>query len=191
MFIVDWFWGALYALGLWQKKAKILFLGLDNAGKTTLLQMLKDDRLKIHYPTFHPNTEELTLGSIKFTTYDLGGHTQARKIWNEYFTTADAIVFLVDCADRERLLESKEELNGLLSNDVLAKIPFLVLGNKIDLPEACSEEDLRGNLGLIHTTGKGNVSSTDANFRPIEVFMCSVVQRQGYGEGFKWIAQYL
>lgn len=104
----------------------------------------------------------------------------------------DAIVFLVDCADHERLVESKVELESLLRDEQVASSPILVLGNKIDKPNAVSEDQLKWHLGIQHLcTGKGEVARSDLASRPVEVFMCSVLRRQGYGEGFRWLSQYL
>uniref|UniRef100_A0A2K5EAA6 small monomeric GTPase n=1 Tax=Aotus nancymaae TaxID=37293 RepID=A0A2K5EAA6_AOTNA len=159
-FIFDWiysgFSSVLQFLGLYKKTGKLVFLGLDNAGKTTLLHMLKDDRLGQHVPTLHPTSEELTIAGMTFTTFDLGGHVQARRVWKNYLPAINGIVFLVDCADHERLLESKEELD-VISDETLSNF----------------------------------VSLKELNARPLEVFMCSVLKRQGYGEGFRWMAQYI
>ncbi|XP_057785590.1 GTP-binding protein SAR1A-like [Salvia miltiorrhiza] len=193
MFLLDWFYGLLAALGLHQKEAKILFLGLDNAGKTTLLHMLKDERLMQHQPTQYPTSAELSIGKIRFKAFDLGGHQIARRVWKDYYAKVDAVVYLVDASDKERFAESKKELDALLSDDALASVPFLILGNKIDLPSAASEDELRFFIGLNDglTTGKGRVSVDGCNIRPLEVFMCSIVRRMGYGDGFRWMSQYI
>ncbi|PIC35203.1 hypothetical protein B9Z55_014632 [Caenorhabditis nigoni] len=205
-FLWDWFSGVLNMLGLTNKKGKLVFLGLDNAGKTTLLHMLKDDRIAQHVPTLHPidrnqiskniffipASEQMSLGGISFTTYDLGGHAQARRVWKDYFPAVDAVVFLIDVADAERMQESRAELESLLQDEQIASVPVLVLGNKIDKPGALSEDQLKWQLNIQHMcTGKGDVSRNEMASRPMEVFMCSVLQRQGYGEGIRWLGQYL
>ncbi|TYJ21197.1 hypothetical protein E1A91_A08G049000v1 [Gossypium mustelinum] len=229
MFLVDWFYGILASLGLWQKEAKILFLGLDNAGKTTLLHMLKDERLVQHQPTQSPHRKNLVLGKLssKLSTWEvirlLAGSGKITMLscialqlcslllvnFHEDFSKVDntksieidpsvrhgmvdAVVYLVDAYDKERFAESKKELDALLSDESLANVPFLILGNKIDIPYAASEDELRYHLGLTNfTTGKGKVNLADSNVRPLEVFMCSIVRKMGYGDGFKWMSQYI
>lgn len=187
----SWFWNVLNKLGLANKHGKILFLGLDNAGKTTLLNVLKDDRLSIHVPTLHPHSETLTIEGIKLQTFDLGGHETARRIWRDYFAQVDGIIFIVDAADSSRFHEAYSELMMLLSSDELAKVPICVLGNKIDKPTAASEQDLRKALNLPTYLTFGKDMSQNNKQRPVELFMCSVTKRMGYKDGFKWLSMFL
>ncbi|KAM4678364.1 small COPII coat GTPase SAR1B [Discoglossus pictus] len=195
-FIFSWissgFSSMLQFLGLYKKTGKLVFLGLDNAGKTTLLQMLKDGRMGQYVPTLHPTSEELTIAGMTFTTFDLGGHAQARRVWKNYLPAINGIVFLIDCADHERLSEAKTELDALLTDETIANVPILLLGNKIDRPEAISEERLLHMFGIYgQTTGKGKIPQKQLSNRPLEIFMCSILKRQGYGEGFRWLSQYI
>eukprot|EP00915_Cephaloidophora_sp_WS-2016_P003518 GHVH01004753.1.p1 GENE.GHVH01004753.1~~GHVH01004753.1.p1 ORF type:complete len:204 (+),score=23.94 GHVH01004753.1:184-795(+) len=198
MFIWNWFSGILNYLGLAHKNAKILFLGIDNAGKTTLLHVLKDDRIATHVPTLHPHSEELVIGSVRFRTYDLGGHETARRIWKDYFTTVDAVIYMVDAADRNRFPEAKEALEDLFAFPELDGVPFAVLGNKVDLPTAVTEDELRRELGLGNDNyyggmggdnwGSAGVQNTNnAAGRKLNIFMCSIVKGVGYRDAFVWV----
>ncbi|OMO53574.1 Small GTPase superfamily, SAR1-type, partial [Corchorus capsularis] len=150
------------------------------------------ERLVQHQPTQYPTSEELSIGKIKFKAFDLGGHQIARRVWQDYYAKVDAVVYMVDAYDKERFAESKRELDALLSDESLAGVPFLILGNKIDLLDAASEDLLRFHTGLSNfTTGKGKVNLDGTNVRPLEVFMCSIVRKMGYGDGFRWLSQYI
>eukprot|EP00388_Colpodella_angusta_P023363 GDKJ01059807.1.p1 GENE.GDKJ01059807.1~~GDKJ01059807.1.p1 ORF type:complete len:191 (-),score=44.83 GDKJ01059807.1:166-738(-) len=185
MFIFNWLSDTLGWLGLLHKNTRVVFLGLDNAGKTTLLQKLKDNRVSANIPTLHPHTEDVILGKTKFNIVDLGGHYTARKVWKDYYEDLGAIIFLVDASDPTRFAEARDELKGLFEDDSIADTPIAILGNKIDAPTAVSEEVLRQHLGLHENTGYGN--NGQAKTRPVKLVMCSVINQAGYDVAFKWI----
>lgn len=190
-FILKFFKDILSGLGLWKKDAKIVFLGLDNAGKTTLMRRLKDGKFVQIDPTQHAHSDELVMGKVRFKAFDLGGHAAARKIWKNYFPNLDGIIYMVDAADPKRFEESKKELQMILSATQVANVPILILGNKIDKPGAVPEEEFKIALGLETQTSFGTQKITEMSKRPIQVYMCSVESKIGYADGFKWLSETL
>ena len=190
-FVVDFFKDILYKIGLWKKNAQIVFLGLDNAGKSTLISLLKTGRITQLDPTKHAHAEELQIGNVSIKAFDLGGHAAMRKTWRQYYPKLDAIVYLIDSADPTRFAESRRELENITASEDLGAIPILALGNKIDKEGAVSEEELRLALGLASQGSFGVQKVERLNQKPVELFMCSVVKKSGYADGFKWLTKAL
>ncbi|CAM6119166.1 unnamed protein product [Calypogeia fissa] len=194
----------LTSLGRPQKVPKILFLGLDKSGKTTLIRMITAEHFVQHQRkvrarhlsqnqlTHYPPFAELSIGKLKVKALDFSSQQMGGGLWEDCCTKVAGIVYVVDAADQDRFQESKKELDALLSDESMARIPFLVLGNKADIPDASSEYELRHFLGLTHlTTGKWKVNVREVNIRPIEVFMCSAVRQMGYRAGLTWMSEYI
>jgi GTP-binding protein SAR1 len=186
----EWLYGWLEWLGLRNKQGKLMLLGLDDAGKTTLLQCLKTGNFIQFEQTKSYHVEDLTIEGINFHAWDLGGHELARQAWSEYFLNANAIVFMVDAANPGRLEEARRELDGLLSDDVLRAVPFLILGNKTDKDGCVSPDELRRYLGIQYET-PDSATSVPPGQRPIKVFPCSVKMKSGYANGFRWLAKFI
>ncbi|XP_064394327.1 uncharacterized protein LOC135341651 [Halichondria panicea] len=132
-----------------ERHAKILMLGLDAAGKTTVLYKLKLNEVVSTIPTIGFNVETVKPGkNVSFTVWDVGGQDKIRPLWRHYFSGTEGLVFVVDSADKSRFSESKEELDWILENDEMAGVPVVIMANKQDMPNACSTSDVAEKLGL-------------------------------------------
>lgn len=129
------FKGLFQMFGLFKKNAKIIFVGLDDAGKTTLMSVLKYGTVSPFDPTIHPHAQNLEIGNLKVQSVDLGGHKTMRKVWRDFLIKVDAIVYVVDAANSKRFDESREEFQNVLgafTDPNQPKPPVLILGNKVD-----------------------------------------------------------
>jgi len=174
------FFSKLYSLfenfGGSGRPSRILMLGLDAAGKTTILYKVKLNENVCTIPTIGFNVETLSpVKGVTFTVWDVGGQQKIRQLWNHYYANAEGLVFVVDSADRERVDEARQELHGILTCDEMRDVPVEVIANKQDLPNAMTPAELveRLQLGSLHghkwhvqascaTTGDGIWESFDS-----------------------------
>ena len=119
---------------------KILLLGLDNAGKTSLLFQMRDKEFKQTVPTVGLNIEHIVYKKYSVTIWDVGG--QATKLWKHYFDHIDSVIFVVDRADESRLLAARDELNKVIRDEGLKGVPFLIFYNKCDIEGGLSRDEL-------------------------------------------------
>ena len=133
-----------------KKEMRILMVGLDAAGKTTILYKLKLAEVVTTIPTIGFNVETVEYKNISFTVWDVGGQETIRRLWNYYYNNIQGIIFVVDSNDTERIDDAREELHKMLAEEELKDACLLVMANKQDLPGAMTPPDIANGLGL-HT----------------------------------------
>jgi len=138
----------LFARLFGKKDMRILMVGLDAAGKTTILYKLKLGEIVTTIPTIGFNVETVEYKNINFTVWDVGGQDKIRPLWRHYFQNTQGLIFVVDSNDRERINEANEELQKMLNEDELRDAVLLVFCNKQDLPNAMSVAEVTDKLGL-------------------------------------------
>jgi len=160
-----------------KKEKRILMVGLDAAGKTTVLYKLKLGEIVTTIPTIGFNVETVQYKKINFTVWDVGGQDKIRPLWRHYYSNTNGLIFVVDSNDRDRIHEAAEELQKMLREDELKDAVLLVFANKQDLPGAMSVSEMTDKLGL-HSVGarKWYIQSTCAT------------SGDGLYEGLDWLA---
>ncbi|KIJ55863.1 hypothetical protein M422DRAFT_41718 [Sphaerobolus stellatus SS14] len=131
----------------------VLMIGLDNAGKTTVLYRLKLGELVTTIPTLGFNVEAVEYQNIVLNIWDVCGQEKVRPLWKHFFRTANAIIYIVDFNDVERVQTAREELSWVLAAEELRDAALLVVANKQDLPHALSTAQLINRLGLHELKG--------------------------------------
>lgn len=133
----------------WSTEMDVTILGLQNAGKTSLVRVLAGGEFTTDsLPTVGFNMKRVQKGHVILKCWDIGGQVRFRSMWERYCRGASAIVFVVDSADHDALPVARDELHMLLSSSALQGIPLLILGNKSDLKEKLSVDDLIEQLDL-------------------------------------------
>lgn len=131
-----------------KKQMRILMVGLDAAGKTTILYKLKLGEIVTTIPTIGFNVETVEYKNICFTVWDVGGQDKIRPLWRHYFQNTQGLIFVVDSNDRERIQEGAAVLQKMLLEDELQDAVLLLFANKQDLPNAMAISEMTDKLGL-------------------------------------------
>ncbi|KAM4730809.1 ADP-ribosylation factor-like protein 6 isoform 2-T2 [Anableps anableps] len=184
-------------LGLRKKEVNILCLGLDNSGKTTIINQLKPSNHPNHLgplseewkhvsqtqaqeivPTIGFNIEKFKSSSLSFTVFDMSGQSRYRNLWEHYYKESNAIIFVIDSSDKLRMVVAKEELDTLLNHEDICnkKIPVLFFANKTDLRDALSSVKVSQMLCLENIKDK-----------PWHICASNAIKGEGLQEGLDWM----
>jgi ADP-ribosylation factor protein 1 len=160
-----------------KKDVRILMVGLDAAGKTTILYKMKLGEIVTTIPTIGFNVETVEYKNLKFTMWDVGGQDKLRPLWRHYFQNTNGVIFVVDSNDKERVGQSRDELQKMLAEDELREAVLLVFANKQDLPNAMNCAELTDKLGLR--------SLSNRNWY---IQGCCATSGEGLYEGLDWLS---
>jgi len=169
-----------------KREYHVLIIGLENAGKTTLLERLNFEYNKRGLPpekirpTVGLNIGRIETKGMRINFFDLGGQQGLRSIWDKYYSDSNAILFVVDSADLERLQEAKQTFEGVMEEQKLESLPVLLVINKQDINDAMSAENIAELFEVQNRTS-----------RRIRVQPVSAITGAGLVDGVRWLAENL
>lgn len=169
-------------LGFAKEEANILVIGLDNSGKTTILNQLKSDDCKSMdiVPTIGFSVEKLQRKSLTITAFDMSGQGRYRTLWEQYYRDCQGVVFVVDSSDKIRMVVARDELDSMMKHPDLAgrRVPILFFANKMDSRDAVSSVKVSTLMGL-----------EDIRDKAWHICASNGLTGEGLHEGFEWLTE--
>eukprot|EP00761_Pharyngomonas_kirbyi_P003754 gb/GECH01003758.1/.p1 GENE.gb/GECH01003758.1/~~gb/GECH01003758.1/.p1 ORF type:complete len:185 (+),score=50.96 gb/GECH01003758.1/:1-555(+) len=159
-----------------EKEIRLLMLGLDNAGKTTILKKFNGEDIDKIEPTLGFNIKTLEYKGYNLNVWDVGGQQTLRSYWRNYFESTDALVWVVDSSDKMRLKDCHQELHNLLKEEKLAGASLLIFANKQDLDGSLSPNEISNFLEL-----------DQIKTRHWCITPCSAFTGEGLVDGIEWV----
>ncbi|TVY46587.1 ADP-ribosylation factor-like protein [Lachnellula occidentalis] len=160
------------------KEMRILMLGLDNAGKTTIVKKIMGEDVNSVSPTLGFIIKTIDYEGYSHHCRDVGGQKTLRSYWRNYFEKTDALIWVVDATDRLRIEDCKEELHGLLQEERLSGASLLVFANKTDVNGCMDEAEIQQGLQL-----------NDIKTHKWHIIRCSAITGANLQEGLAWVVQ--
>eukprot|EP00897_Mesotaenium_endlicherianum_P005497 jgi/Mesen1/4976/ME000248S04264 len=160
-----------------EREMRILMVGLDNAGKTTIVKQINGEDTSTISPTLGFNIQTMQFKDYQLNIWDVGGQKTLRPYWRNYFERTDGLIWVIDSADVRRLGDCRAELHGLLQEERLAGATLLIFANKQDIPGAVTSADIARILEL----------EVMEKSRHYHIVSCSAITGEGLFEGFEWL----
>ncbi|KFK37754.1 hypothetical protein AALP_AA3G025600 [Arabis alpina] len=162
------------------QEMRVVMLGLDAAGKTTILYKLHIGEVLSTVPTIGFNVEKVQYKNVMFTVWDVGGQEKLRPLWRHYFANTDGLIYVVDSLDRERISKAKQEFQDIIKDPFMLNSIILVFANKQDMRGAMSPREVCEGLGLL-----------DLKNRKWHIQGTCALQGDGLYEGLDWLSSTL
>ncbi|XP_060111307.1 putative ADP-ribosylation factor-like protein 5C [Heteronotia binoei] len=158
------------------REHKVIIIGLDNAGKTTILYQFLMNEVVHTSPTIGSNVEEIVVRKTHFLMWDIGGQESLRSTWNTYYSNTEFIILVIDSTDRERLTLTKEELYKMLAHEDLRNAAVLIFANKQDAKNSMSASEISKFLTL-----------SSIKDHPWHIQGCCALTGEGLPAGLEWM----
>ncbi|XP_028558569.2 putative ADP-ribosylation factor-like protein 5C [Podarcis muralis] len=158
------------------REHKVIIIGLDNAGKTTILYQFLMNEVVHTSPTIGSNVEEIVLRKTHFLMWDIGGQETLRSTWHTYYSNTEFVILVIDSTDRERLTVSKEELYKMLAHEDLRNAAVLIYANKQDVKNSMSTSEISNFLTL-----------SSIKDHPWHIQGCCALTGEGLPAGLEWM----